>query len=1047
MCKRSVCLFLVFGFCLGTAQGDLTMVPLTSWEITGDFGDVLSLNGYAVDRLIVGASEFAAPPGQSANEPAENADDFSLETAACADGQAWVKTVFSEPVRIIFILEKNGNDSGTIQGLDVSGNPVGAALSFTGGSLYWTSTGYLASLLSTQQIAYGAVLTSDVPVYGILITAPGIDPVSIMAVGGEANLSSMPQPAQGATDVPRNAVMSWVPGQDAQTHDVYFGTVLEDVNNANRGNLLDVLVRRDQDANIYDPGILEYGRTYYWRIDDVNAADSKVYKGDIWSFEVEPFAYPIPGSGITATASSVQDADTGPERTIDGSGLVDDLHSMDTKAMWLSGASDPGPVWIRYDFDKPYKLHQMRVWNYNGPSMLTGYGLRGVTVEYSEDGDTWTVLPGVDEFAKAPGADDYACNTTIDLAGVVAQSVKIIANSNWGGPIFGQYGLSEVRFLYVPVRAREPQPASGQAGVDPRATLSWRVGREAASHEVYLGADGEALALVDTVSGNSYALEALGTVELGQTYYWKVNEVNEAASPSFWDGDLWSFSTAEYLVVDDFESYDDDWEHYNRIFQVWIDGAGYTTPEPGLAGNGSGALVGTSEAPWVEQDIVHSGKQSMPLFYDNTGVAAYSETERAFSVPQDWTRAGARTLVLYFHGTPGNTGQLYVKVNGVRVDYDGDAADIGRPLWRQWNIDLASLGVDLQNVRTLGIGIDNQDATGTLYIDDIRLYASAPALSGEEIWIEAEAADTITAPMAIFSAIPGASGGEYIEVELGNNSTSGPPTAGGVASYKITVRGGTYKVNCRVIAPTGDDDSCWVRIQGATTQTANHSSGWVRWNDMAGGSDWQWDVVHSSDDGNAEVEWTMAAGTYTLEIAYREDGALIDAIMITKIVLPPPPTEEIWIEAEDADPIGALIQVVDDPTASGGKYITVEPGKNSTGGPDVPAGVAAWTFTVEGGTYKIEALLTTLADDDGDDSCWFRIQDAAINRNVHSSGWIRHNDARPRGGPWGLDEVHSSEDGNQTVFFTLAPGAHTLEWAYREDGLFLDAIKISNVVE
>jgi len=168
---------------------------------------------------------------------------------------------------------------------------------------------------------------------------------------------------------------------------------------------------------------------------------------------------------------------------------------------------------------------------------------------------------------------------------------------------------------------------------------------------------------------------------------------------------------------------------------------------------------------------------------------------------------------------------------------------------------------------------------------------------------------------------------------------------------------------------------------------------------MASGSDWQWDFVHSSEDGNAEVEWTMDAGTYTLDIAYREGGALVDAIVVTKIVLPPPPTEELWIEAEDASPIGSLIQAVDDAAAaSGGKYITVEASNNSTSAPNIPDGIAAWTFTVECGTYKLEALLTTLADDDNDDSCWFRIQGADVNRTIHSSGWIRHNDARPRGG-------------------------------------------------
>ncbi len=1031
MCKRFVWLFLVVNCCLTAARGDLTMVPLTSWEITGDFGDVLSLDGYTVDQLIVGTSEFAAPPGQSANEPAEAADDFSLETAACADGQEWVRTIFTQPVRIIFILEKNGNDSGTIQGLDGSGNPVGAALSFTGGSLYWTSTGYLASLLSTQQIAFGSVLTSDVPIYGILITAPGIDPVSIMAVGGEVSLSSAPKPAHGATDVPRDIVMSWTPGSNAQAHDVYFGATFGDVNDADRSNPLNVLRSQDQDANTYDPGILEFGRTYYWRVDDVNATASKVYKGSVWSFEVEPFAYPIPGSNITATASSAHDADTGPEKTIDGSGLTGDLHSTDTKAMWLTAVGDPGPIWIRYDFDRLYKLHQMLVWNYNGPSILTGYGLKDVTVEYSVDGETWTALADAQQFAQATGEDDYAYNTTVDFGGTTVKSVKITASSNWGGAIFPQHGLSEIRFLYVPVAAREPNPVDGATDVAPLASLSWRAGREAASHEVYLGHNAHDLALIATVPGPS--CEA--SLNLSQSYVWEVVEVNEAEMPTSWSSDIWSFSTAEYLVVDDIESYNDDVEAGTTIFDAWLDGMT----------NNTGSTVGYWTAPFAEQTIVHGGRQSMPLTYDNTGGATYSEVELPLE-PEDWTQAGVKTLVLYFYGTPGNTGQLYVKVNGAQVSYDGDMAKIARPIWTQWNIDLASFGIDLQNVTTLGIGVEG-GTKGILYIDDIRLYASAPALSEEEIWIEAEAADTITTPMAVFSAIPGASGGEYIEVELGNNSTSAPPTAGGVASYKITVQGGTYKIHCREIAPTGDDDSCWVRIQGATTQTANHSSGWVRWNDMAGGSDWQWDVVHSSDDGNAEVEWTMAVGTYTLEIAYREDGALIDAIMIAKIVLPPPPTEELWIEAEDADPIGALIQVVDDPAASGGKYITVEPGNNSTGEPDIPAGVAAWTFTVEGGTYKIEALLTTLADDDGDDSCWFRIQDAEINRNIHSSGWIRHNDARPRGGPWGLDEVHSSEDGNQTVYFELSPGTHTLEWAYREDGLFLDAIKISNVVE
>jgi len=879
MCKRFVYLFLVFGFCLASAQGDLTIEPLSTWDITGDFGDILSLNGYSVSELIVGASEYAVPPGQSGSEPAEAADDFSLETSACADGEDWMMTVFDQPVSVIFILEKNGNDSGTIQGLDENGNPVGNAKAFTGGSLYWAETGYLASLASTQQIAYGGVITSDIPIYGILITAPGIDPVSIMAVRGEVGLSSKPKPETGATDVPRDVVLSWSPGEGAQTHDVYLGEVPEDVNNADRNNPLGVLVKRDQITNMYYPGILELGQTYFWRIDEVNAVDSTIYKGKVWSFTVESVAYKIPAENITPTASSYEQGNE-PDNTTNGSGLdVDepDLHSSVMETMWLSEASDPGSAWIQYDFDKLYKLHQMLIWNFNGPSILTGYGLKDVTVEYSENGETWTALPEANEFAQAPGTDGYENNTTIDCSGVAAKSIRITANSNWGGSIYTQYGLSEVRFLYIPVNAREPNPDSGAADVSVDVTLAWRAGREAVEHNMYLSTDEQAVidgtAPVVTMTDTSYSPSE--SLILENTYYWRVDEVNNTEIPAIWQDGIWSFSTQEYIVADDFESYNDlnpDDPESNRIFLTWIGG----DDQPA-----NGSQVGNNTFPFAEQTIVNSGSQSMPLFYNNTSGATYSEAE----LPQeseDWTRAGITTLVLYFHGTSGNTGQLYVKVNGSKVAYPGDAADIARPRWKQWNIDLASLGIDLQNVTTLGIGIDGNGAAGTLYVDDIRLYKSVSAVASEEIWVEAESG-SITAPFKTFSAIPGASGGQYIEVESGNNSTDAPPTAGGVASYTIAVQGGTYKLNCRIIAPSGSNDSLWIRIQGATTQTANHSSGWVRWNDMAGGSDWQWDVIHSSDDGNAEVEWTMAAGTYTLDVAYREEGALVDVIVIEKI--------------------------------------------------------------------------------------------------------------------------------------------------------------------
>ena len=284
-----------------------------------------------------------------------------------------------------------------------------------------------------------------------------------------------------------------------------------------------------------------------------------------------------------------------------------------------------------------------------------------------------------------------------------------------------QYGLSEVRFFQIPVSARKSYPDSGATGVDVDVVLGWTAGREATKHDVYFSSDEQAVidgtAAVTTMTESSYGPLSL---DLDTTHYWKINEVNETETPSTWESAIWSFTTTDHLIVDDFESYNDlnpDDPESNRIFNVWIDG--YQVPA-------NGSLVGYDNPPFCERTIVHGGKQSIPFFYNNTGGAAYSEAELPLSPPQNWTKAGAATFVLYFHGAQDNTGQLYVKIDSSKVVYDGDVGDIAKVEWKRWNIDLASLGVNLQNVTKLAIGIDGNGAGGTLYFDDIGLYLPAP---------------------------------------------------------------------------------------------------------------------------------------------------------------------------------------------------------------------------------------------------------------------------------------------------------------------------------
>jgi len=599
-----------------------------------------------------------------------------------------------------------------------------------------------------------------------------------------------PVPEAGATDVIRDIQLGWRPGEGAARHDVYLGTDFADVNNASATKPLNVLASQGQTDAAYAPANgLVYGKTYYWRVDEINGVDAKIAKGEIWSFTVEPYAYPI--KGVTATASSSQ-VGMGPENTVNGSGLnAADQHSTEAKEMWLS--TGVGPNWIQFAFDKTYKLSELWVWNSNQMiEPFVGFGAKSVKIEYSVDGATWTELQGVPEFARATGLATYASNTAVNLGGVSAKYVKLTILSQWG--MVPQCGLSEVRFFSVPVQARSPVPATGATGVSRDTALSWRPGREAASHKVYLSTDQQAVtggtAPVSTVASHSFSPTSL---LYGTTYYWKVNEVNDAATTKVWAGDVWSFTTQPYAVVEDFESYTDT--EGSRIYETWVDGFGSSN---------NGSQVGYAQAPFAEQKIVHGGKQSMPLNYSNTGAITVSEAVRTFGASQNWTANGIKSLSLYFQGVAGNGGQLYLKINNFKVLYNGNAGDIAKPAWLPWNIDLSTVGGSVSNVTKLTIGVEGSGAKGLLYIDDIRLYPKTPeyvtpADPGKTNLIalyafEGNANDTSghglngTIKQAVFAASGRTAGGSALQLSaVGSVDLGNPPSLDfGTVDWSVT---------------------------------------------------------------------------------------------------------------------------------------------------------------------------------------------------------------------------------------------------------------------
>jgi hypothetical protein len=151
----------------------------------------------------------------------------------------------------------------------------------------------------------------------------------------------------------------------------------------------------------------------------------------------------------------------------------------------------------------------------------------------------------------------------------------------------------------------------------------------------------------------------------GGPYYWRIDEVNTDGTIT--KGRIWSFTVADFILVDDFESYTDDDPNNEAIWQHWIDGV--TDPTKG------GSQVGEMMPPYAEQTIVHSGNQSMKLYYTNTAGVTNSEAELTLTTPRDWTRHGLTDLSLWFIGYPASLGS-FVEAPAGTYTMTGSGADI-----------------------------------------------------------------------------------------------------------------------------------------------------------------------------------------------------------------------------------------------------------------------------------------------------------------------------------------------------------------------------------
>ena len=488
--------------------------------------------------------------------------------------------------------------------------------------------------------------------------------VRYMIGGSKLVKAGNPEPADGSIYEDTWVNLSWSPGESAVSHDVYLGDNFTDVNNGAEGTFLGnqaaTFIIAGFPGFSYPEGLVP-GTTYYWRIDEVNETEpNSPWTGDVWSFSIPP-----------KTAYAPDPADT------------DESIDLNANLSWTAGfGAKLNTVYFGDNFDD----------------------VNNATVGLPQG--TTTFSPGPLEPAKTyywriDAFDGFATHK----------------GNIWSFTTQGAVG--------------NPNPSKGAVDVTQSPVLTWASGVFATSSEVYFGSDEDAVKNADTSSPEYKGTRNLGSesydagnLEWNTTYYWRIDEVNNANPDSPWKGNIWSFTTANFLIVDDFESYNDldpaD-PASNRIFFAWLDGF----DNPAI----NGSIVGYATPPFAEQTIVHGGSQSMPLAYDNA--VGKSEATLTLTSNRDWTVNGINTLTVWFRGNAVNAAEaMYVVLNGTAAVTNDNPAAAQKASWTQWNIDLTRFedqGVNLANVNSITLGLGNRSnpvagGAGMMYFDDIRLY-------------------------------------------------------------------------------------------------------------------------------------------------------------------------------------------------------------------------------------------------------------------------------------------------------------------------------------
>jgi len=614
----------------------------------------------------------------------------------------------------------------------------------------------------------------ELVIYDHVLTADEIPTVM------EGNIVGIPQAAQptpqdGAIIESTLAQLSWLAGVSADSHNVYIGTdaaVVERATEPTVANLgpATLMIGLPLPGDPYPDG-LEFGTTYYWRVDEISQTHpDSPWKGEVWSFTVpsqEAYdPYPADGTiqvptGQTLSWSAGFGAQThtvylgtDPDEVANadsGGKVVGETSYTPTEPLvagqtyyWrvdeTSQAVTKGLVWSLTTVPDVAVTDESLVgwWKLDGPDaalMLdsSGHGLHGEII--TQGGSVEWINGAVDGAIRLDGLSDL--RTVAPVAGLNTNTITLTAWIRPDIPVARVWGILQETGLRVGMQL-------GSVGGGTGLRISWPGASYTSTGLVVAPAQWAFVAVVVEPTRATLYLDGKNFNEVSQMQYDPV-EFDRALEIGM-DGsgyatrfigamdDLRFYSRAltpdeieqvkqlgtppletDALTIDSFDNYR-VWGYQSApwVYDMWLDG--WENAE-------NGSYVGYEQEPYMELSNPAGGTGlALPLLYDNT-VATLSEITRTFDPVQDLTREGATSLVLWVRGPVGEAidpaDDVYMVLNdGVTEHFQElttaeEVIDLpeGTPIaWKKVTIALSDLTIDPTGLTSMTIGVGNRAA-------------------------------------------------------------------------------------------------------------------------------------------------------------------------------------------------------------------------------------------------------------------------------------------------------------------------------------------------